>query len=120
MYRLLLGRSFKLSAVWSRTCYAATSPNLMLSKKTKVICQGFTGKQGTFHRYCYRFMVIIIVLQDKVLLLFEITVHECLVSKQAIEYGTNMVGGVSPSKGGQQHLGLPVFKSVKEVQLQLL
>merc|ERR1712131_119671 len=65
-----------------RTCYSQSRPNMALTKDTKVICQGFTGKQGTFH------------------------------SKQALEYGTNMVGGVSPGKGGKVHLGLPVFNSV--------
>lgn len=58
--------------------------SILIDKNTKVICQGFTGSNGTFH------------------------------SEQAIEYGTQMVGGVTPGKGGTTHLGLPVFNTVKE------
>ena len=63
--------------------------SILVNKNTNVICQGFTGSQGTFH------------------------------SEQAIAYGTNMVGGVTPGKGGMKHLDLPVFNTVKEANENL-
>jgi len=66
--------------------FSTGEPYVLVNKNTKVICQGFTGKQGTFH------------------------------SQQAIEYGTKMVGGVSPGQGGSTHLGLPVFNDVKSAK----
>ena len=60
--------------------------SILVNKNTKVICQGFTGTHGTFH------------------------------SEQAIKYGTQLVGGVTPKKGGQKHLGLPVFDTVIEAK----
>ena len=58
--------------------------SILINRNTKVICQGFTGKHGTFH------------------------------SEQCLNYGTKMVGGVTPGKGGEKHLGLPVFDTVKK------
>ena len=58
--------------------------SILVNKNTRVICQGFTGKQGTFH------------------------------SEQALAYGTKLVGGVTPGRGGQTHLGLPVFDTVQD------
>ena len=60
--------------------------SVLVNKNTKVICQGFTGTHGTFH------------------------------SEQALKYGTQLVGGVTPKKGGQKHLGLPVFNTVEDAK----
>ena len=60
--------------------------SILINKSTKLICQGFTGSQGTFH------------------------------SEQAIKYGTNLVGGVTPNRGGESHLNLPVFNTVHEAK----
>ena len=60
--------------------------SVLVNKETRLICQGFTGSHGTFH------------------------------SEQSLKYGTKLVGGVTPKKGGQKHLGLPVFNSVKEAK----
>src|SRR3954469_9389340 len=58
--------------------------SILINRNTRVICQGFTGKQGTFH------------------------------SEQALAYGTKLVGGVTPGRGGEKHLGLPVFNTVQD------
>ena len=58
--------------------------SVLVNARTKVICQGFTGKQGTFH------------------------------SEQCLAYGTKLVGGVTPGRGGERHLGLPVFDTVRD------
>ena len=62
--------------------------SILVNKNTKLICQGFTGSQGTYH------------------------------SEQALAYGTNLVGGVTPGKGGQTHLNLPVFNTVADAVKQ--
>ena len=62
--------------------------SILVNKNTRLICQGFTGSQGTYH------------------------------SEQAIAYGTNLIGGVTPGKGGQTHLNLPVFNTVDEAVKQ--
>lgn len=72
-----------------RTAYTDTRSHLKINAETTVICQGFTGKQGTFH------------------------------TEKALEYNTKMVGGVTPGKSGQVHLGLPVFNTVAEAKAEV-
>ena len=62
--------------------------SILIDQNTRVICQGFTGKQGTFH------------------------------AEQAMAYGTRLVGGVTPGKGGQQHLNCPVFDTVQDAEAE--
>ncbi len=74
---------------------------------TKVICQGFTGKNGTFHSEQVKGMSVLSGLGKRPVRM------QC---PQAIAYGTKMVGGVTPGKGGSTHIGLPVFNSVKDAK----
>ena len=80
----LLAGARSLSSTAIRRGYEDTVKNIYVRKDSPIICQGFTGKTATFH------------------------------CEQTLAYGTNLVGGVSPKRAGQTHLGLPVFGSVRE------
>ncbi|XP_045464002.1 succinate--CoA ligase [ADP/GDP-forming] subunit alpha, mitochondrial-like [Harmonia axyridis] len=82
----LIQRTKSAISKYSSTAYEATRKNILLNKDTTVIVQGITGKHGTFH------------------------------AEQAISYGTKIIGGVTPKKGGTKHLGLPVFNNLKEAK----
>merc|ERR1712093_252180 len=86
--RILLSMAWKAPPSLLRAAFARHSSTaaVWVDKNTKVICQGMTGRQGTFH------------------------------TTQAIDYGTNMVGGVNVKKAGSTHLGLPVFKNATEAK----
>ena len=121
-----------------RSMYTKTRPNLKINKDTRVICQGFTGAQGTFHsekaiEYGVCVCVCCVCVCACVLC---VCVRVCVctlrcvdaMSRESVMYpchshthtttcaGTNMVGGITPKKGGQTHLGLPVFNTVAEVR----
>lgn len=80
---------------------------MFVDKNTKVICQGFTGKNGTFHSQQVR------ICEGRAR---PVMPAPCARAAQAIDYGTQMVGGVTPKKGGTTHLGLPVFNTVAEAK----
>merc|ERR1712110_735734 len=88
--RMMMRRSATVAARAATRSLTTGTPGapVFVDKNTKLICQGFTGKQGTFH------------------------------SEQAIAYGTQMVGGVTPKKGGTTHLGLPVFDTVADAKAE--
>jgi hypothetical protein len=79
-------KKHSINKLYTKCFTTGNKPHVFINKDTKVICQGMTGKQGTFH------------------------------TQKALEYGTKMVGGVSPTKAGSTHLGLPVFKNCIEVK----